>query len=147
MANQFMVQQLKRLMVAGCIYGPLSAASEMPLLNGISQLEWKHRLLIVSDPQSTDRFIDAFDQHQAQIDDRDIVWFVNSAKMLTSNYRGELSDDLANELRAVTRDGERKVVLVGKDGGVKLRADSLDFDRIFTVIDGMPMRIREINSQ
>jgi hypothetical protein len=38
------------------------------------------------------------------------------------------------------------VVLLGKDGGEKLRtADVPDVQAIYAVIDGMPMRARETN--
>ena len=40
--------------------------------------------------------------------------------------------------------GGFKLVLVGKDGGVKLEQDSvLSPDELFAVIDRMPMRMRE----
>ena len=39
-----------------------------------------------------------------------------------------------------------RVLLIGKDGGVKLRGDELDVQRIFDLIDTMPMRIREMKN-
>ena len=38
------------------------------------------------------------------------------------------------------------VVLLGKDGGEKLRTTSPDLDAVFSLIDTMPMRRREMNS-
>ncbi|MCV7348088.1 DUF4174 domain-containing protein [Mycolicibacterium rhodesiae] len=39
------------------------------------------------------------------------------------------------------------VVLIGKDGGEKLRVtDVPDLERIYAVIDGMPMRSNEIRA-
>ncbi|MEQ8965577.1 MAG: DUF4174 domain-containing protein [Azospirillaceae bacterium] len=41
-----------------------------------------------------------------------------------------------------------RVVLIGKDGGVKLRADApLALDRLYATIDAMPMRRREMREQ
>ena len=42
---------------------------------------------------------------------------------------------------------EALVVLLGKDGGAKLRTASPDLDAIFSLIDTMPMRRREINNR
>ena len=42
---------------------------------------------------------------------------------------------------------EELVVLVGKDGGEKLRTASPDLDAIFSLIDTMPMRRREMNDR
>ena len=42
---------------------------------------------------------------------------------------------------------EELVVLVGKDGGEKLRTASPDLDAIFSLIDTMPMRRREMNNR
>jgi hypothetical protein len=40
-----------------------------------------------------------------------------------------------------------RVLLIGKDGGEKLRfADVPDLQAIYAVIDGMPMRSREMSS-
>lgn len=56
----------------------------------------------------------------------------------------------ATELRAGfrVRAEEFCVVLVGKDGGVKLReAAPVEADRVFALVDSMPMRQREMISQ
>ena len=62
-------------------------------------------------------------------------------------------DDEALESNGVRRLSERfgmvggrvAVVLIGKDGGVKLRREGeIDLDEIFERIDGMPMRRNEM---
>jgi len=42
---------------------------------------------------------------------------------------------------------EELVLLLGKDGGEKLRTTSPDLDAIFSLIDTMPMRRREMNNR
>lgn len=44
----------------------------------------------------------------------------------------------------IAADGRSEVLLVGKDGGIKLReaGEELSLEAIFTLIDGMPMRRR-----
>ncbi|WP_349559152.1 DUF4174 domain-containing protein [Marinobacter sp. NFXS9] len=39
-----------------------------------------------------------------------------------------------------------RVLLIGKDGGIKSRESSLDLDAVFRRIDAMPMRIREMRT-
>ena len=39
------------------------------------------------------------------------------------------------------------IVLIGKDGGVKLRSDDAGLDQIFDLIDSMPMRQAEMREQ
>ena len=142
-----MLDQLKRIMAILCIYSPLSAADKAPLLVELSQLTWANRVVIVTEPPSAEDTIAVFKQHKAQIDDRDIVWFVDAHTELHSNYDGEISDEFATALRDMARDGDYDVVLVGKDGGVKLQSVTLNLDRLFSRIDRMPMRIREMNTQ
>ena len=58
----------------------------------------------------------------AELDDRDIIWFVNTGSGLVSNQAtvsGGVERDV-NELLAKVRSGER-VLLIGKDGGIKSR--------------------------
>ena len=50
-----------------------------------------------------------------------------------------------NELLAKVR-SEDRVLLIGKDGGMKSRESSLDLDAIFRRIDAMPMRKREMRT-
>ena len=40
-----------------------------------------------------------------------------------------------------------EVILIGKDGGLKLRLDNLDIPILFSVIDAMPMRQNEMQRQ
>ena len=54
---------------------------------------------------------------------------------------------LAPERRAAFWSGER-ILLVGKDGGVKLRSEEpVSIQRIFDLIDSMPMRRREMREK
>ncbi|MGO1501416.1 MAG: DUF4174 domain-containing protein, partial [Marinobacter sp.] len=50
-----------------------------------------------------------------------------------------------NELLAKVRSDER-VLLIGKDGGIKSRESSLNLDAIFRRVDAMSMRMREMRT-
>jgi streptogramin lyase len=84
---------------------------------------------------------------RAAVDDRDIVWFVNTGANLVSN-QDEVSSSLENEIKALLDQfrSDERVLLIGKDGGMKSREPSLDLDAIFRRIDRMPMRMREMRS-
>lgn len=144
-----MLNRLIHVLMATCIYLPFSAASEVPMLNDISDLEWKNRVVIVSGASPDDAILEALNKHKPEVDDRDIIWFVTSQNEanLKTNYPGEFSADAVKSLSEISADGKYKVLLIGKDGGIKLNSNNFDLERIFTLIDGMPMRIREMNSQ
>lgn len=48
----------------------------------------------------------------------------------------------------VNKSDDFKVILIGLDGGVKLKqTEILSTEKLFTIIDGMPMRKRELNQK
>lgn len=60
----------------------------------------------------------------------------------------DIGPNPANEVRDALQIEGFEVVLIGKDGGVKLRSKTpVDLDRIFARIDSMPMRQREMRSR
>jgi hypothetical protein len=62
--------------------------------------------------------------------------------------QGVLSSSLESDVKALLEQSrpDERVLLIGKDGGIKSRESSLDLDAIFGRIDGMPMRIREMRT-
>ena len=66
-----------------------------------------------------------------------------------SSFKGmsELDHEMADKLRRnfSVAPGQLTVILVGKDGGVKLRRnEQVNLNEIFLLIDGMPMRREEM---
>jgi hypothetical protein len=116
-------------------------------LDGIDALEWKNRVVLV---WSNDRIEDLkaiFDANQYEIDDRDILWFIIYGDQVYTNYTGSISQSFVantNE-RYFTKRGN--VLLIGKDGGIKKVADSLDLENLFRAIDSMPMRKLEMKTK
>lgn len=119
--------------------------------NPLQELRWKSRvLLIFAGSMADDEARSMQAQADASIDglvDRDLVlgWVLNEE----ASQLGErtLSKDYAERLRA--RVGSCAdafcVVLLGKDGGIKARyQDVPDMEEVFSLIDGMPMRRREM---
>ena len=116
-------------------------------MNNLGDYQWKNRLILVQAASETEGAVQTLKDAHAGIDDRDIIWFVNTGEVLVSNQAkvsGCVEQDI-NELFAKDPP-EDKVLLIGKDGGMKSREPGLDLDAIFRQIDAMPMRIREMRS-
>ena len=116
-------------------------------MNNLGDYQWKNRLILVQSASETEGAAETLSDAHEELDDRDIIWFVNTGSGLVSNQAtvsGGVEQDV-NELLAKGR-SEARVVLIGKDGGIKSREPSLDLDAIFRRIDAMPMRIREMRT-
>ena len=116
-------------------------------MNSLSDYQWKNRLILVQATDDNAGEIDTLRSARAEVDDRDIVWFVNTGADLVSNQDG-VSSSLESEIKALLDQfrSDERVLLIGKDGGMKSREPSLDLDAIFRRIDRMPMRMREMRS-
>ncbi|WP_225314294.1 DUF4174 domain-containing protein [Marinobacter halotolerans] len=114
-------------------------------MNRLSDYRWNNRLVLVQAAPDTEGAIDTLQAAQAGIDDRDIIWFVNTESGLVSN-QGALTRGVAQDVTDLLEksDADERVLLIGKDGGIKSREPTLNLDAIFRRIDAMPMRIREM---
>lgn len=128
---------LALLVAAGCTKGPSS-------VNSISEMQWQHRVLIVNIARVDDATMQTIYDNTAELNDRDMVWFVLSPGDVRSNLGQVPSDLLADARKYVSNEAGAEVVLIGKDGGVKSRDRSLDLQKVFALIDSMPMRQREM---
>ena len=119
-----------------------------------TRYQWKNRLLFIFAPN---HYHTAFDPlHKslaaqgAEVSERDLVVFeiLESA----SSNSDEAPDDSvsAHFLRQKfgVRPGDFRVLLIGKDGGIKLdRNDRTELKEIFDLIDSMPMRREEMRQK
>lgn len=110
---------------------------------------WQNRVVvIVADAHAKDEFAR---QHQALlgdsdgVQDRDLI--VVTVDKDSVEIDGVASQSIrANRIRGAFGIPEQGfyVLLIGKDGGVKLRSNELvTIEDLFTLIDGMPMRQKE----
>lgn len=116
---------------------------EPATLSHVSELRWQNRLVIVLASPSPEEDVTALRTHAAQIDERDVMWFVLGANDMATNFPERVAKGFDAHLRD-TFGGGPAVILVGKDGRMKMRGPRLDLGEIFSRIDGMPMRQREI---
>jgi hypothetical protein len=123
---------------------PLYASDQEKILHYVSDLQWQNRVLLI---WSEDRLDDGLVELTFEIDDRDLLWFLFLQAEVTSNYKGEISSEFWASANTQYYDPEVKVMLIGKDGGVKNRYSSLDMLSVFKSIDSMPMRQFEIENR
>jgi hypothetical protein len=117
----------------------------------VEHFQWKKRLLLVfaaenSHPHYQSLANEIF-YRQADVNDRDLVVF-EILESGTSRMNGRpIEPQKAASIRkqfGIAPD-EFTVILVGKDGGIKLkRNDQVRLEEIFRLIDSMPMRQEEM---
>ena len=120
----------------------------------IEDYRWENRLLLIFSPTITNTQFDdmykAIQRSQPEVDDRDlkIMYLIEKGQ---SSVEGEnINVETANAIREkyVVRDGNVSVILIGKDGGEKLRQRSdFNLNEIFKRIDQMPMRKAELEDR
>lgn len=119
-------------------------SSEPAKLSDLSLLQWKNRIILVNNLHNQQAVLALFDNNKSEINERDIIWFVLAGDVAHTNYQGALSDDFITKTRASYQLKAGKIMLIGKDGGVKFLLDRMDLEAIFTEIDAMPMRQNEM---
>jgi hypothetical protein len=119
----------------------------------LSDYRWEHRPLLLFAPTDSDpRLVETMRRIEASrcdFVDRDIV-LGRIVTEGTSTLDGHVVDPTQAQ-RLVSEFGigadSFSVVLIGKDGGEKLRVAGIpDLQAIYAVIDGMPMRARETSA-
>ena len=115
---------------------------------------WSHRLIVVFSATADDsrrlRLDQTISAAEAEIAERDlrIIRVSPDAPVTIDNTR--VANAAAAEIyRSFDVDPEHfSVILIGKDGGVKMKTDSLPgLSEIFDLIDSMPMRQLEMQQQ
>lgn len=142
----------RRLFPLGLLFWSTGQGSEP--VERLDELRWASRMLLVfavddQDPRVT-AISESIREARCDVAERDLVF---GRVLLTGESRiGEnaLSVEAAARLRGRFQPAEPgfRVLLIGKDGGVKSSYDSVpDLDDVFRLIDSMPMRIREAKSR
>lgn len=134
-----------------------------PLLNA----QWTYRLVVVctsaagsgDPPLLSAQYDQAFEDWPGYIDrDLILVWLdqdyvmswwpvANDQKDATLLIRGSETDETDLRGRTQCRPDREFVALIGKDGGVKVRRETVISNQdLFALIDSMPMRQREMRA-
>jgi hypothetical protein len=91
------------------------------MLSELTSLKWDKRIILVNGVQNKESVLVLFEKNTTEINDRDIVWFIIKDDHAVTNYSGKLSEDFLNNTRNRYKVGQGKVILIGKDGGIKSR--------------------------
>lgn len=117
----------------------------------LSDYRWERRPLLVFAPTSNDprlvQTLSRLDADRCGVLDRDMVIGVVVGQGSSTLDGQALDTEQVQRLtgRYAVGDSDFTVVLIGKDGGEKLRVNEVpDLRTVFAVIDGMPMRSREM---
>ena len=119
-------------------------STEPAKLSDLRLLQWKNRIILVNNLQNQHAVLTLFENNKSEMKERDIIWFVLEGDVAHTNYQGALSDDFIVNTRERYQLKVGKIMLIGKDGGVKFLLDRMDLEAIFAQIDAMPMRQNEM---
>ena len=135
------------ILISIFIFNTFVQAESLPKLSNLDSLEWKNRVVILNEIKNQDKSLQLLKEQEAQIDDRDIIWFSIKDNLVLSNYKGDLSSEFVSKIREKFSHLQNKVILIGKDGGIKSQSDYLNLEDIFSEVDSMPMRLFEIQKR
>lgn len=120
----------------------------------LDALRWKNRILILFGPSESDPSFRLQKQDLAsrteEVIERDLVILEilehGESQASQEILSKETAESIRNRFNA--RSGHFQVLLIGKDGGVKLRSEQpVPVQDIFGLIDSMPMRRQEMDSK
>ncbi|GEA52692.1 hypothetical protein VIN01S_34960 [Vibrio inusitatus NBRC 102082] len=114
-------------------------------INSLSDFKWNYRVILINQLHSDIDFQNVLNTMSSEISERHIAWFLLTEGDVISNLNVRLSNDIQLQMQNTT--ASSNVVLIGKDGGIKMKLDELDLPAIFREIDSMPMRQAEMNNQ
>ena len=120
----------------------------------LQQHQWEDRIILIFADSEDNEFYQEQLQHlqanEAELKDRDLVVYRILDQKAFQPGGKPMERDWADALRS-SYQGEEKsflFVLIGKDGGVKLRSNrEVEVKKLFALIDGMPMRRAEMRKR
>ena len=117
----------------------------------LDQFQWENRILVIFVSQSDSEIYQAqmeiFSEHMEGLKERDLITF-SLFDEECSRLGGDIITNSSAESirdRISPADSAYSIYLIGKDGGIKLKKEELlEIDELFSTIDRMPMRQREM---
>lgn len=131
--------------IAAAMAITLGTITPVSAMDSLSQYDWKNRVLVLfggSNDPDMKRQIELLRAQSSELTERDLVVLqVSVGQVRVIHGRGGDLDAGKLKRDAKIQDDGFHAVLVGKDGGVKLRSDKVVGDvEMFDFIDRMPMR-------
>ena len=127
------------------------AQTEQPIQAKPADFQWDNRILVVTANSESDSLYQKqmreFEDREEGFRDRDLIIFSlfrNGMSRLDQQALHQESSEAILE-KYGSGDSDFRILLIGKDGGVKLQKDApVSVEDIFGLIDSMPMRQREM---
>lgn len=126
-----------------------------PALEALDSLTWQYRIILIKPQNNQTEILQQLQAANADIIERDIVWFVLNDKNTKSNYTGSIHSDFGKNMeQTYFKNPNLYYLLIGKDGYVKKQIPktsktgqqkTLDLTALFQLIDTMPMRQNQIS--
>ena len=122
------------------------------MLENLSDLKWKYRILIISDVQNEiylKEKMNDINKFSQEIIDRDLMIFYNNNENIYHNSK-LVSKSFKKSIISLTSQYQihGRMILIGKDGAVKRVFSSSDqIQEAFDLIDTMPMRKIEMRKE
>jgi hypothetical protein len=121
-------------------------------IKDLSDFQWENRLLIIytisNSPSTLENQLVQIKKATKDFAARDlkvIILQIEKVKIWNSLASHQLTYDQITEDLNISADQSYQNLLIGKDGGVKLRqASPISNQELFNTIDAMPMRQREM---
>ena len=119
-------------------------------LRNINQLLWGNRIILIY--SSNENNVEVVENKRLlikfkdKINERDLIWFIIKESEVMTNYPNKLSNEFISNTKNRFPIERNKVLLIGKDGGIKAKGAELNLNFIFEEIDSMPMRQQEIKN-
>ena len=140
------------ILLVGMVVGP-ALGKEQDTVD-LTAYQWKNRLLILFAPSEDapiyQSFKELLQRRTQEILDRDLLIFhvLETGEGGLAHLPLNKGQVLFLRKRFSILPGQLIVILIGKDGEVKLRGElPLGLSEIFSVIDAMPMRQREMRER
>ena len=120
----------------------------------LNAYQWENRLLLLFASSEEDQAYltlkKEIDRQAMEVKDRDLLIFYVLERGESRLDQKHLSPDQALFLKKhlSVASGRFTIILIGKDGGEKIRQESaVDLKEIFAIIDTMPMREQEMKKK
>ncbi len=119
----------------------------------ISDHKWENRLVLIltdqTDNENCRKQVEELKNHQDGVNERKILVYCitpESFKTGLSDEKWQKAETVYNRYKKT--DSQPEIILIGLDGGVKLRANEfLSAQELFATVDAMPMRRQEMKRQ
>ena len=119
------------LLLVALLLPKIAFCEEKVLLDEVTQLVWKNRVILIWSDQNDSDYERSLKNYDDEIKDRDILWFIFNDTGVATNYDGTLSSEFISRTKQKYPIGRGRVLLIGKDGTIKDRDNTLQLNSLF----------------